>query len=111
MATTDEHYIIVLVTVPNEELGAHISWQVVSDNLAACVNRIPIRSTYRWGGEIHNDQEELLVMKTTMSMFERLRDCVLALHTYEVPEVVAFPIIAGHAPYLEWISGSVIKEG
>ena len=108
---SDDRYVIVFVTVPNEELGSHIAWQVVSDKLAACVNRLKVNSTYLWAGDVHNEDEELLIMKTTFNMFDRLREKVIEMHTYDVPEVVAIPIATGHKPYLDWITESVSKEG
>ena len=63
------------------------------------------RSIYRWKGEIHDDQESQLVIKTTRDRFEALEAHVRANHPYEVPEIVALPIIAGSAAYLEWLRG------
>ena len=77
----------------------------VAERLAACVNRIPgIASTYRWKGQIQHDTESLLVIKTTRDRFEAVRERILALHQYELPEVLAVDIAAGHAPYLDWIA-------
>lgn len=111
MVASEERYVVVMVTVPSEELGERISWQMVKDNLAACVNRLKVNSTYLWGGEVHIEDEELLIMKTTLSSFERLRAKIVEMHTYDVPEIIAIPIVAGHTPYLNWISESVTREG
>ena len=107
----DERYVIVMVTVPTEELGATIAWQLVSDKLAACVNMFKTHSTYAWAGEIRREHEEILLIKTTLGLFERLKAKVIEMHTYEVPEIIALPIIAGHTPYLNWITDSVAREG
>jgi periplasmic divalent cation tolerance protein len=97
--------IVVLVTVPTPERAAEIARVLVEEKLAACGNVVPgLRSIYRWEGQVHDDQEALLVVKTARSRFEALRDRVLALHPYQVPEIVALPIEAGHAPYLAWIA-------
>jgi periplasmic divalent cation tolerance protein len=67
----------------------------------------PIESIYRWKGEIENSQEFMLLMKTESDRFDRVREAVKALHSYEVPEVIQVPIENGLPAYLEWISGSV----
>jgi periplasmic divalent cation tolerance protein len=100
--------VVVLVTVPNAEVAAKLAEALVGEELAACVNVLPeVASTYRWQGKVERDREQLCIIKTTMSGFEVLRARVVALHPYEVPEVVALPIVAGHAPYLAWIAASV----
>jgi periplasmic divalent cation tolerance protein len=97
--------LVVLVTTPTAERAAEIARAVVEERLAACGNVVPgLRSIYRWQGAVHDEAEALLVLKTTRARFEALRERVLALHPYEVPEVIALPIEAGSAPYLAWIS-------
>ena len=97
--------LVVLVTVPTVERAAEIARAVVEARLAACGNVVPgLRSIYRWEGKVQDDAEALLVLKTTRGRFEALRDRVLALHPYQVPEVIALPIEAGNGPYLAWIS-------
>ena len=108
---SQERFLVVMVVVPDEELGSRIAWQVVRDGLAACVNRLKINSTYMWKDDIVNEDEELLLIKTTLDSFERLKEKVVEMHTYEVPEVIALPIITGYMPYLDWVSESVTKEG
>jgi periplasmic divalent cation tolerance protein len=102
---TQTDALVVLVTTPTAERAAEIARAVVEERLAACGNVVPgLRSIYRWQGAVHDEAEALLVLKTTRARFEALRDRVLALHPYEVPEVIALPIEAGSAPYLAWIS-------
>ena len=97
--------LVVLVTTPSPERAAEIARALVEERLAACGNVVPgLRSIYRWEGEVHDDAEALLVLKTTRGRLEALRERVLALHPYEVPEVIALPIEAGNARYLEWIA-------
>ena len=97
--------LVVLVTTPTAERAAEIARALVEERLAACGNVVPaIRSVYRWEGKIQDDQEALLVLKTTRERFEALRERVLSLHPYQVPEVIALPIEAGSAPYLAWIA-------
>jgi periplasmic divalent cation tolerance protein len=97
--------LVVLVTAPSSEKAAEIARALVTERLAACGNVVPaIRSIYRWEGKVHDDQEALLVLKTTRGRFEALRDRVLALHPYDVPEVIALPVEEGSARYLDWIA-------
>lgn len=96
--------LLCLSTCPDTESAARIARVLVEERLAACVNRIPgVASTYRWQGEIHEDAEVLLVIKTTRERFDALRARLLELHPYEVPELIALDIIDGHAPYLDWL--------
>lgn len=95
---------VVLVTVSGREKAGKIADALVAENLVACCNLIPgIQSVYRWKGEICRDEETLMVLKTRRDLFEQLRQRVAELHDYEVPEIIALPIIAGHQPYLDWI--------
>ena len=97
--------LIVLVTVPSRDDGEHIAEALVGEQqLAACVNIVgPIRSIYRWQGEICRDDEHLLLIKTTRTRYAALEARVKTLHSYDVPEVVALPIEMGSAAYLEWL--------
>jgi periplasmic divalent cation tolerance protein len=97
--------LVVLVTAPTPERAAEIARALVEERLAACGNVVQgIRSIYRWEGKVQEDAEALLVLKTTRARFDALRDRVLALHPYEVPEVIALPVEAGSARYLAWIA-------
>ncbi|XAR62096.1 hypothetical protein NMG60_11016713 [Bertholletia excelsa] len=99
--------IVVYVTVPNKEAGKKLAESIVREKLAACVNRVPgIESTYEWKGEIQTDSEELLIIKTRESLLGALTEHVKANHEYEVPEVIAMPIVGGSIPYLEWLKNS-----
>lgn len=98
--------LVVLVTAPTAERAAEMARTLVEERLAACGNVVPgIRSIYRWEGEVQDDEEVLLVLKTTRERFEALRERVLALHPYEVPEVLALPVEAGSEKYLAWLEG------
>jgi periplasmic divalent cation tolerance protein len=97
--------VVVLVTAPTAERAAEIARAVVEERLAACGNVVPgLRSIYRWEGKIQDEPEALLVLKTTRDRFEALRARLVALHPYQVPEVIALPVEAGSAPYLAWIA-------
>jgi periplasmic divalent cation tolerance protein len=95
---------VVLVTVPDAEVGARLARVVVEERLAACVNLLPgVRSIYRWQGAVHDDAEVLLVMKTRADRVEALGARVRELHPYEVPEVLALAAAGGSLEYLAWV--------
>lgn len=99
--------IVVFSTFPSEDTAADIARALVSEGLAACANLVPpVRSIYRWQGELCDERETLAILKTTRERFDALKDRLVALHPYEVPEVIAMPVEAGHAPYLAWVAGS-----
>lgn len=99
-----EQVSIILVTAGSEEEAAKIGHALVEEKLAACANIVPvIRSIYRWKGKIHDEKECLLLIKTRTSLFAALRDRVRALHSYETPEIVAFPVEQGLPDYLNWV--------
>ena len=105
--TNTEEFCVVFATVNGEEQGMAIARAVVEEKLAACASMVgPIRSVYWWDGKVQDEPEMLLVMKTTRSLFGKLRDAIVKIHSYEVPEIIALPIVDGHAPYLSWIADS-----
>ena len=103
----NSEYQIVLVTAPDVEDGQKIARKLVSDQLAACVNLLPgMTSIYTWEGEICEESEVLLIIKTRADLFETLSLTVQAEHPYEVPEIIALPIIDGDRDYLKWLEES-----
>jgi periplasmic divalent cation tolerance protein len=103
---------VVLVTCPHAEAAASLARTLVQERLAACGNILPgLRSIYRWEGEVQDEPEVLLLLKTTAARFESLRERVVALHPYQVPEVLSLAVEAGHAPYLAWVAGGVDAAG
>jgi len=97
-------YITALVTASNEDEAAAIAKAIVGERLAACANIIRnVRSIYRWEGEVQDDPEVLMVIKTRMELFGRLEARVRELHSYEVPEIIALNIETGSEPYLRWL--------
>ncbi|MBW2145825.1 MAG: divalent-cation tolerance protein CutA [Deltaproteobacteria bacterium] len=100
-----EEIIMVMVTVGTESQGLEIGRSLVQEKLAACVNLIKgVKSLYIWEGRLSDDQEILMLIKTRRSLFSRLRDRVEELHTYEVPEIIALPVIEGSPSYLRWVA-------
>ncbi len=100
--------LVVLSTVAKVEDAEWIAQDVVGKGLAACVNVVSgVLSVYRWKGALQRDNEVLLVMKTRAEQFEALRQAIVANHPYEIPEVIALPVQAGHEPYLAWLDETV----
>jgi periplasmic divalent cation tolerance protein len=96
--------ISVYITVPSRDMAERIAHTLVEEQLAVCVNILSdVRSIYRWKGRVESANEVILIAKTRRDLFERLEKRVKELHSYEVPCIVAWPIEAGHQPYLDWI--------
>lgn len=99
---------VAISTAPDADTGARIAQVLVEERLAACVNVVPgVRSIYRWQGAIEDEQEVLLVIKTHAERVAALAERLRALHPYDVPELLALPVDAGLAPYLQWVTGEV----
>jgi len=98
----------VFTTTETESDAQKIADALVDAKLAACVQVIgPISSTYRWKGKVETAEEWLCIIKTRASLYEELEAAVLELHPYEVPEILAVPVVAGSEDYLHWLEGSV----
>ena len=96
---------IVLTTAGSEDEANRIAHALVERRLAACVNILPqIGSVYRWQDKVEQATEWLLLIKTEAVIFERVRDCITELHSYELPECIMLDVTAGSTPYLDWIS-------
>jgi periplasmic divalent cation tolerance protein len=100
-------YGIVMVTAASQNEAEAIAQNLVASKLAACVSIMPIRSIYTWQEEVHNEEEWQLLIKTDLALFETLEAKIRELHSYQVPEIIALPIVTGSAPYLAWISSQV----
>jgi len=102
--------IIVLVATANGGEAARLAEMLVEARLAACVQILPpVESIFRWQGNVERQSEVLLLAKTTRARFEDLEREVRALHSYETPEIIAIPIVAGSQPYLNWLTENVMK--
>lgn len=98
---------VVLTTVSSREEGDRIATALISEKLAACVNLYPIQSIYRWQGEICNESEIQLIIKTDLNCFEQLQIRLTQLHSYDLPELIALPIAKGSADYLQWMANQL----
>jgi periplasmic divalent cation tolerance protein len=97
-------YIVVFVTAGSEKEGEKIAHTLLKEKLAACVNIVPLlKSVFRWKGKINTEEEVLLMIKTKDRLFAKLKKRVIELHSYEVPEIIALGILAGHEKYLDWL--------
>lgn len=107
---TPPTYILATCTVPTEDMAKTIAMILIEHKLVACVNIIhDIRSIYTWKGELNDETEFMLVMKTRKTLFWRLCDEIKANHSYECPEILAIPIVADNPPYLEWIDDNTVR--
>jgi periplasmic divalent cation tolerance protein len=100
--------VVVLITAPTADAAASIARTLVEEGLAACGNVLPvIRSIYRWEGEIHDDAEAMLVLKTERRLVPALKERLPGMHPYQVPELLVLPVEDGLGPYLDWVAASV----
>ncbi len=100
--------VVVLMTAGSPEEAQRLAQTLVADGLAACVNIVPgITSVYRWEGRVQRDQEWLLVAKSRRDRLVDLVRRVQTLHSYQVPEVIALPIVSGSQAYLHWLDQEV----
>lgn len=111
MSTPPDQAIVVFIAAAKRKEARRLADMLVSTRLAACVQIMPeMESVYHWQGKIERQREILLIAKTVSSKFAELEREVVALHSYETPEIVAFPLTAGSRPYLEWLSASVTED-
>ena len=101
-------YIIVFITSGSAEEAEKIADMLVNKRLAACVSIIPeVKSVFSWKGKVENEKEVLLVVKSKRAVFNELVKQVKAAHKYEVPEIIALPIVEGSREYLDWMDSEV----
>ena len=97
-------YIVVFVTAKSEKEAEKIAQVLLKEKLAACVNIAPgLKSVFRWKGKISAEVEVLLMIKTKDRLFEKLKKKIIEIHSYDVPEIIALPILAGFEKYLDWL--------
>lgn len=100
-------HIVVLMTCPNKEEAQKIVDNLLQAKLIACANMVPqVRSLYWWEGKVNADDEVLVVMKSREKLFTDIETTIKAGHSYSVPEIIALPLVAGNAEYLDWIDKS-----
>jgi periplasmic divalent cation tolerance protein len=101
--------LVVLVTCGSSREAQRLARALVRQRLAACVNVLPggIRSIYWWKGKVESAREAMMLIKTTRRKFAALEKEIRRIHSYETPEIIALPIVAGSKPYLDWLRSSV----
>jgi periplasmic divalent cation tolerance protein len=96
--------VVVLTTCDSQDQAGRLARHLIEHRLAACVNILPAaRSVYRWKDQIEEAEELVLVIKSRRDVFEKVREAIAHLHTYEVPEVIALPVVDGSEAYLSWL--------
>jgi periplasmic divalent cation tolerance protein len=101
------NYGVVLVTTSSSAEAEVIAVALIESQMAACVSIFPIQSTYRWQGAITKESEWQLLIKTDLSCLRELENQIKRLHSYEVPEIIALPIVSGSMSYLAWLGNSL----
>lgn len=97
--------ILIITNVPDSAVAGKISRQLVENRLAACVNVLPpVNSVYHWQGAVEEATEITLLIKTTQNQYSKVEQKIVELHPYDVPEVIALPIVNGLPSYLGWIA-------
>jgi periplasmic divalent cation tolerance protein len=102
---------VVMTTVPDDEVASRIASALVREGLAACVQRLPIRSTYAWQGRVEDASEVLLLIKTTRASFEALERRICEMSPYDVPEVIALDVTGVAPAYAAWLAESCKGTG
>lgn len=104
----ENSYIMVIVTASSKQEAEKIAHQLLEEKMIACANIVgPVSSHFHWAGKIDKAEEYLMLMKSRAELFEALSAKVKALHSYEVPEIIALPVLKGSAAYLDWLSNSL----
>lgn len=100
-----------MTNVPTQALARTIAQQLVEKRLAACVNIMPaVQSVYRWQGRAEQAEEVALFIKTSATCYAEVEQAISAMHPYDIPEVIALPIVGGSSSYIEWIAHEVRKD-
>ena len=103
----EKDILILLSTCPDAATAERMARELVAASLVACVNIVPgVRSIYLWNGAVQADEEVLMILKTTAGRLAAVRERLVALHPYDLPEIVALPVVDGHHPYLQWVVDS-----
>ena len=104
-----KNYIVIMVTCVSKEEARKISERLLTKRLIACANILPkIESRFWWKGKLDSAAELLVTMKTVRSNFKKIEAQIRRVHSYEVPEIIAVPIVAGSKDYLDWISRTIV---
>jgi len=101
-------YLLVMTNLPDRDVALRLAQTLIGKGVAACVNILgECSSVYRWEGEVQTEREVPVLIKTRADQYALLQQEILACHPYELPEIVAVPVVAGHKPFLDWVSAQV----
>lgn len=107
--TPSAEFLLVITNVPDSACAAAIASALVERRLAACVNVLgACQSVYRWQGKVERADEIPLLIKTSAARYEELAAALVELHPYDVPELIAIPVIAGLPAYLDWVAAQIV---
>ncbi len=102
-------FITILVTTASEEEAERIAEELLAAKLIACANIVGgVRSLFSWAGAVQKEQEILIIMKSRQVLFEEIEQKVRQIHSYDVPEILALPILTGSGPYLQWLGEETV---
>ena len=100
--------VVILCNCAGREQALEIGNRLIEERLAGCVNVLaPVESVYRWKGKLETEQEVPLIVKTTQQLFPAVRDRITELHSYDTPEIIALPVVAGSDKYLSWLRAQI----
>ena len=106
-----QQVLMVLTNMPNETMANAVARILVEDRLAACVNVLPgVRSVYQWQGAVEEATEVTMLIKTAQSRYPELEAAIRSAHPYDVPEIIAIPLVAGFPAYMEWVISETKKD-
>lgn len=100
-------HLVVFITAKDKPEARRIARKLLQKKLAACVNFVPIESMYVWDGELQEEDEVLMIVKTKTEVFDELASTVKIAHSYDTPEIIGAPVILGSREYLKWIDNAV----
>lgn len=102
---------MVMSNAPDQATAHTLAHALVESKLAACVNILPgVKSVYRWQGAIEHAEEVTLLIKTTRQHYAQLQQALVSAHPYDLPEIIAWPIAEGYAPYLHWVAAETSSD-
>lgn len=101
-----DEYSMIMTTVSSDDEAKALAQHLVSQSLAACVQRLPLKSSYRWEGALCEEEEVLLLIKSRTDRYVDIEACIKGMHSYDVPEILRIPIAEGLDSYLTWMDAS-----
>ena len=108
----NDQKLIIFITTGTYEEADQVAEVLLKQRKAACINIVPgVRSRFWWEGQLHSDRENLLIVKAKASLLDEIVGLVKEVHSYDVPEVIALPIIGGSSDYVEWIGKELQERG